>query len=104
MRSKVARLSALMRLRRHHPMEDALWLLESVGRTRGAQHLKLASRHLSLLQYFSLDCVAFLAAVLWAAWRMARLVLARCLRLCCCCRGRKEGEEEKERGGKRKKD
>ncbi len=58
MRENVVKLSNLMRDRRHHPMDDALWLLEYVGRTGGADHLKLASRHLNTLQYFSLDCLA----------------------------------------------
>ncbi len=61
-----------MRDRRRHPMEDALWLLEYVGRTGGAEHLKLASRHLSLVQYFSLDCAAFLLLCLWSGLKLAR--------------------------------
>jgi hypothetical protein len=34
-----------MKLRRATPMEDAVWLLEYVGKTKGADHLKLASRY-----------------------------------------------------------
>lgn len=54
-------LSRLQRLERHSPMENAVWLLEYVAATGGAEHLKLSSRHLNMLQYFSLDVVTFLA-------------------------------------------
>ncbi len=91
--SNVRRLSSLMRDRRHHPMEDALWLLEYVGRTRGAEHLKLASRRLSLVQYFSLDCAAFVLACIWIAQRLIRAGIA-------CLAGRRraggQGRKSKE--------
>ena len=63
-RDNLGRLAALLRARPRPPLEDALWLLELVGRTGGAQHLKLASRQLGLLQYYSLDTAALLALAL----------------------------------------
>ena len=37
------------------PMENAIWWLEYLSGTKGAEHLKLSSRHLNFIQYFSLD-------------------------------------------------
>ena len=56
-------LSDLMRERRHHPMEDAVWLLEFVSSTKGARHLLHSSRHMNLIQYFSIDVMAFLVMI-----------------------------------------
>jgi hypothetical protein len=64
-----------MRTRRTTPMEDAVWLLEFVAHTRGADHLKLASRHLSLAQYYCLDIVAFSIAVAAVLHLVLRTVL-----------------------------
>ena len=58
-------LSKLMHLRRNHPMDDAIWLLEFVSKTQGAEHLKLSSRHLNLIQYHSLDSLAVILVVLF---------------------------------------
>ena len=55
------RLADLLAAGRHPPLDDAAWLMEFVAATRGAQHLKIASRNLSLVQLFCLD-VAFVAA------------------------------------------
>ncbi len=78
--SNALRLSALMRDRRSHPLQDAVWLLEYVGRNRGAEHLKLASRNLNLLEYLSLDCAAFLALCAWGLLGAARAGVARMTR------------------------
>jgi glucuronosyltransferase len=77
-RAQVTELSRLLRLRRHSPLEDAVWLLEYVAGTGGAEHLKLASRHLDLAQYYSLDSILLLCALLaGAAWLMSRLTRGR---------------------------
>ena len=74
-RDNLGRLAALMSARPRPPLEDAVWLLELVGRTGGAQHLKLASRQLGLLQYYSLDTAALLALVValvvWTIYSIA---------------------------------
>ena len=62
-REKVSRLSELMRDRRHSPMEEAIWLIEYIGRNKGANHLKIASRHLNWVQYYCIDSLAFLVAM-----------------------------------------
>ncbi len=44
----------MMRSARHTPLEDAAWLMEYVADTGGADHLKIGSRHLSVVQYLAL--------------------------------------------------
>ena len=39
----------------------AIDFLEFVGRTKGAEHLKVQSGHLNLLQYYCVDVLVFLA-------------------------------------------
>jgi hypothetical protein len=57
-------MSKHMRSQRHHPMDDATWMLEHVSMTKGATHLKLSSTSLSMLEYYSLDVVLAAAAVI----------------------------------------
>ena len=52
-RANVNHLADLYQASRHSPLEDAAWLMEFVASTGGAEHLKLASRHLSLLQLYN---------------------------------------------------
>ena len=55
----------------------AVDFLEFVGRTRGAQHLKIRSGHLSLAQLYSLDVITFLLISLAAgAWLLLSLLRA----------------------------
>lgn len=68
-KENIDRLSELMQLRRHHPMEDAIWLLEFVSKTKGAEHLKLSSRHLNLIQYFCLDIILLWLILVVALWK-----------------------------------
>ena len=56
----VNKMADLMSLERHDPIDNAIWLLEYVSNTKGAEHLKPASRNLNHLQYLCLDVVAFL--------------------------------------------
>ena len=55
-------------------MENVIWWLEYLSATKGAEHLKLASRHLNLIQYFSLD---FLFIVL-----MSIVLSLKCVMFC----------------------
>ena len=57
-------LSHLLHMRRTAPMDDAVWLLEFLAKTGGAQHLRLSSRNLNVIQYLSLDVIAFIVALL----------------------------------------
>ena len=83
----VRRLSGMMRSRRGRPMEDAVWLLEMVAGTGGADHLKVGSRRLHLFQFYCLDCVLAMGlAVVATAWlgraavRLARAAVVKVLR------------------------
>ena len=53
-------------------MSDAVWLLEHVADTGGAEYMKVASRKLNWAQFFCLDVAAFYviasATALWV-WR-----------------------------------
>ena len=64
----VNRLADLMELARHSPLEDAVWLVEYVSRTRGAEHLKISSRRLNLMQYLLLDVALFVAVSIFLAY------------------------------------
>ena len=44
-------------------MDNALWLLEYVADTDGAEHLKAESRHLNYVQYLCQDVMAFILIV-----------------------------------------
>ena len=74
---KVDKLRTLMHLRRHTPLEESVWLLEYVALTGGADHLKLASRHLNLAQYYSLDSLAALACLVLGLIWLLRVPLSR---------------------------
>ena len=74
---KVEKLRTLMHLRRHTPLEESVWLLEYVALTGGADHLKLASRHLNLAQYYSLDSLAALACLVLGLVWLLRVPLSR---------------------------
>ena len=53
----------------------AVDFLEFVGKTKGAQHLKVRSGHLNLFQYYSLDVLAFLLVLLLSGvWVLVYLV------------------------------
>ena len=43
-------LADLMATERGDPLRDAIWLLELVSETKGAEHLKLQSRRLNIFQ------------------------------------------------------
>jgi hypothetical protein len=62
-----------MRAQRHHPMDDAIWLLEHVTKTKGAQYLKLSSARLNIFEYYGLDVVLAAAALLKVTFMMLGL-------------------------------
>lgn len=55
----MAALSRAVDHYRPQPLETAVWLLEHVMMTKGADHLKMRTQHLNRFQYFSLDVIAF---------------------------------------------
>ena len=44
--------------------------------TKGADDLKMASRHLNLIQYFCLDVVLFIYFILYLIWKLAKMMWA----------------------------
>ena len=46
-----------------NPLQKATWLVECVAKTKGAEHLKLSSRKVNLLQYVGADIALFVAVL-----------------------------------------
>jgi len=82
-KKNIASLSRLMKDRRTRPMDDAVWLVEYVARTKGAEHLKVNSRHLGMLAYYSVDVLAILATLLVLTTYSLYHLLPHLLRACC---------------------
>ena len=54
----ISKLSELMKIgMKNKPMQNTIWWLEYLSATKGAEHLKLSSRHLNFIQYYSLDFI-----------------------------------------------
>lgn len=60
----IDKLSVLMRDVKETPSERVIEFIEYMIRHKGAEHLKLGSRHLNFIQYFCLDTLAFIFFVL----------------------------------------
>ena len=62
-KQNVLKLSQLMRDVSETPLEKVVNFVGYLIRHRGAEHLKLSSRHLNAVQYFCIDTISFLTAV-----------------------------------------
>lgn len=62
-KTNIEKLSHLMRDVSEPPLDRVLNFIEYIMRHKGAEHLKLSSRHLSYIQYFSLDVLGLFAAI-----------------------------------------
>ena len=88
-------------------MDDAVWLVEYLARTRGADHLKVNSRHLGggrsiivkdfktlsfagLLAYYSVDVLLILGSALVVFLLCLYNILPHLLRACRSSRKQKE--------------
>jgi hypothetical protein len=60
-KENIMKLSYLMRDVNETPLERVIQFLEFLIRHKGAEHLKLSSRNLNFIQYFSIDTLSFLA-------------------------------------------
>ena len=58
-RENVNTLADLLAAEPLSPLQKATWLVEYVAKTRGAEHLKLPSRKLNLLQFVGADILSF---------------------------------------------
>lgn len=68
-KNNIEKMADLLALERNDPMDNALWLLEYVAETDGAEHLKAESRHLNYVQYLCLDVIAFILMVCYLGKR-----------------------------------
>ena len=67
----IRNLSDLMKLSlKQKPMENAIWWLEFLSATKGAEHLKLSSRHLNFFQYYSIDFILICGLILVALYKL----------------------------------
>ena len=84
-KENVMKLSHLMRDVRETPLEKVMLFLEYLIRHNGAEHLKLSSRHLNFLQYFSIDTLSFIFLVsclsFYIIYKIMKLVFKEILRL-----------------------
>nr|XP_057923180.1 UDP-glucuronosyltransferase 1A1-like [Doryrhamphus excisus] len=73
------RLSALHKDRPVDPLDLSVYWTEYVMRHKGAEHLQAAVKDLNWFQYFCLDVIALLAAMLL----FFIILTVKCLKLCC---------------------
>ena len=57
-------------------MENAIWWLEYLSGTKGAEHLKLSSRHLNFIQYFSLDFLFIVFMLLFLSLKLVMFCIS----------------------------
>ncbi|XP_068232745.1 UDP-glucuronosyltransferase 1A10-like isoform X2 [Palaemon carinicauda] len=61
-------LSSILKDNAEEPLNRALWLVNHVINTKGAEHLKLSARHLGFFQFFGIDVIAFLLLAIYVCW------------------------------------
>ena len=70
----VKNLSDLMKISmKQKPMDNALWWLEFLSETKGAEHLKLSSRHLNFVEYYSLDFICICCLILFIVYKVFKM-------------------------------
>lgn len=74
------RLSDLNRDRPEHPLDRAAFWIEYVIRHNGAKHMQTPAMHLNLLQYYSVDVLAFILVVLFVMVKLIRILFNVLLR------------------------
>jgi UDP-glucoronosyl and UDP-glucosyl transferase len=81
-RQSVKRMSSLLRNRRTSAMDEAVGLLHYVAETGGAEHLKVSSRYLNLVEYYCIDCILIILSlsVLFLFFLSRFFLLCRCIR------------------------
>lgn len=79
------KLSVLHKDRPVDPLKLSVFWTEFVMRHKGAKHLRAAVHDLNWIQYFSLDVMVLLAAVIFVVVALTY----KCLKLCCGKLGRK---------------
>jgi len=77
-KENVKNLSNLVRDVEKSGLDRAVFLLEYLMRHDGAAHLKLSSRNLNFLQYYSLDIFIVIALVFYVSRKMLWFVFCKC--------------------------
>ena len=54
-KNAVSELADLFAMERNNPLQNAVWLLEYVSKTKGAEHMKIASTEYSWVRYYCID-------------------------------------------------
>ncbi len=62
-------------MERHEPLDNAVWLMEYVAKTGGAEHMKCGSANLTYEQAMGLDLMAF--AAFWVVATAMTIKLCR---------------------------
>jgi len=78
-KKNIDRLSAVFKDKRIHPQEVAINFLEFIGRTKGAEHLKVQSGHLNFVQYYCIDVIIFLLSATFTLIYIPFLLFKSCL-------------------------
>jgi glucuronosyltransferase len=75
-RIRAKELSTIFRDQPQTPVERAVFWVEYVMRHNGAPHLRSPARDLNIIQYHSLDVIAFIGTILvFTAWIFKRLLV-----------------------------
>ncbi|RVE61581.1 hypothetical protein OJAV_G00172110 [Oryzias javanicus] len=88
-KENIQRLSALHKDRPVDPLELSVFWTEFVMRHKGAKHLKAAVHDLSWIQYYCLDVIALLAAIVL----LFVILTVKCMKLCLQKLGRKRKQD-----------
>ena len=71
-------MADLFAMERNSPLDNAAWLLEYVSKTRGAEHMKIASTEYSWVRYYCLDLVSLCIVVCYLTRRSLVGARRRC--------------------------
>lgn len=79
-RNNAKKVSYSFKNRPETPVESAIWWVEYVAATRGAPLLKSNSSNLSIIEYYSLDVLATIAAILLVFMSPWIFIICKCLK------------------------
>ena len=80
--NKIQELSKVFRDQPQTPKERAVYWTEFVMRHKGAVHMRSPSRKLNIIQYYSIDSIAFLGAVLAVVLWILKITVYKIVNSC----------------------
>lgn len=86
---RAQQLSELYRDRPEHPLDKAAFWIEYVIRHNGARHMQSAAVHLNVFQYYMLDVIAFIFALIYIIIRLIRILYKQLKSVICGRNGNK---------------